>query len=74
MLAYKTDVNINREGEIKIVLPAKFSGLFNRKAEVVVLGNEEKTPKKRSKFHWTSYKCGGKIQDFSREDIYEPRI
>ena len=74
MLAYKTDVNINDEGEIKIVLPAKLRDLFNHKAEVVVLGNEETTPKKKTKFHWTTFKCGGKIQDFTREDIYEPRI
>lgn len=74
MLAYKTDVEINRNGEIKIVLPENMRRLFNHTVEVVILGKDEALPKKKAKFHWTTFKCGGKLKDFTREDIYEDRF
>lgn len=70
MQAYKIETTITEDG--KITLPKKYSKIFNHKVEILVLDKESNQVKKIKEI--PSYSCGGKIKDFSREELYEPRL
>ena len=70
MKAYKVETFITNDG--KIILPKNLKEIFNHKVEVVVLDKNIHTNKKITNI--PSYSCGGKLNDFSRDDIYEPRL
>ena len=67
---YKITTTVSSNG--MIVLPIDFKDLFNQTIEIVVLQKKEIPNYKKIKI--PTYKCNGKIKDFSREDIYEPRL
>ena len=68
MQAYKIETTVTRDG--KIILPPKLNNIFNHKVEVVVL-DKEISSNKKSKLNIPTYKCGGKLADFSREEIFK---
>ena len=70
MNAYKIETTITDDG--KIILPSDLKNIFNHKVEIVVLDKENKNKKKI--LNIPSYSCGGKIKDFTRDELYEPRI
>jgi hypothetical protein len=73
MEAYKLETTISGDGTI--VLPHNFNKLFNHKVEVLVLESEiSGKNKKRKRIPIPSYECGGKVRDFTRAELYEPRI
>jgi hypothetical protein len=48
-----------------------------REARVLVTFIEEdkgKAPKKKKTLKFKTYRCGGKLRDFTREDAYDTRI
>lgn len=48
-----------------------------REARVLVTFIEEekgKTPAKKKTLNFKTYRCGGKLRDFTREDAYDTRI
>lgn len=67
MEAYKLETTISNDG--KIVLPNFLKKLFNRTVEIIVLEKNTKV-EKRNGLSIPAYKCGGKISDFKREDLY----
>jgi len=70
MQAYKLETTITNDG--KIILPVNFKNIYSHKVEILVLDKENYN---REKFiDVPAYSCGGKLADFTREDIYEPRI
>jgi hypothetical protein len=73
MEAYKLETIISDHGTI--VLPSNFNKLFNHKVEILVLDTEKTGQnKKKKKVPIPSYECGGKVKDFTRAELYEPRI
>ena len=70
MHAYKIETIITNDG--KIILPPDLSNIFNHKVEIVVLDKEIKN--KRNVIEIPSFHCGGKLANFTREELYEPRI
>lgn len=71
MQAYKLETTISNDG--KIVLPDFLKKLFNRTVEIIVLEKSIKA-EKLNKLIIPAYKCGGKVSDFNREDLYGSRL
>ena len=71
MQTYKIDTTITKDG--KIILPYDLHNVFNHKVEIVLLDKENQKDKKKF-FNIPAYKCGGKISDFNRDELYESRI
>ena len=73
MEAYRIETTISSDGTI--VLPHDFNKIFNHKVEILVLDSEiSGRNKKRKIVPIPSYECGGKVKDFNRSELYEPRI
>jgi hypothetical protein len=72
MEAYKLETTVTDDG--KIILPKDFNKIFNRKVEVLLLNTENESQKKPKKLHIHTFKCGGKLKDFTREELYEVRL
>ena len=70
MNAYKIETTITNDG--KIILPSNLKDIFNHEVEIVVLDKEIKNKKKV--INIPSFVCGGKLADFTREELYESRI
>ena len=71
MNTYKIETTITKDG--KIILPPKLHNIFNHKVEVVLLDKDNKKNIK-NKLNVPTYKCGGKVADYSREELYKPRL
>lgn len=72
MEAFKLETVVTDDG--KIILPKSLNKIFNHKIEVLLLNTEIAEHKEPGKLHIHTFKCGGKIKDFSWEDIYEDRF
>lgn len=70
MYAYKIETTITNDG--KIILPSDLQNIFNHKVEIVVLDKEIKNKKNIPEI--PSFSCGGKLADFTREELYESRL
>ena len=68
---YKINVRITSDG--KIILPSFLHKLFNHRVEVVLLDKGEMVNMKL-KLGIPHYKCGGKVNDFNREELYNGRF
>jgi hypothetical protein len=72
MEAFKLETVVTDDG--KIILPRNLKEIFNHKIEILLMNAEPSKNRKPKKLHIHTFKCGGKLKDFSREDIYEDRI
>lgn len=67
---YHTDnLFITEDGHI--TLPEEFKPIFGHKVKADFDITEDK---KKSSLNFPVYYCGGKLNDFSREDLYEQRF
>jgi hypothetical protein len=71
MQAYNFETIISKDG--KIILPAFLKRLLGRKVEIFLFEKKE-VNKENHNLNIPTYKCGGKIADFNRDDLYENRI
>ena len=71
MQAYKLEATISNDG--KIVLPYFLKILFNKTVEIIFLEKNKKA-KKLNGLNIPAFKCGGKVSDFKREDLYGSRL
>ena len=70
MLAYKIETTITDDG--KIILPKNLKNIYNHKVEILLLDKE--IEKKKKIIHIPTFSCGGKLAEFSRDEIYEARL
>jgi len=72
MQAYKLEATISNNGTIE--LPRFLRNWFNRTVEIIVLEKKTKV-KELNGLVMPAYKCGGKVSDFNREELYNsPRL
>ncbi|MCP4130739.1 MAG: hypothetical protein GY754_07135 [bacterium] len=72
MEAYKIKTFITEDGTI--ILPSKLKSIRNRKVEIVLLVEEQpkqEAAKPEKSMNIPSYKCNGKVKDFTRDELYE---
>jgi hypothetical protein len=70
MQAYRIEATITPDG--KINLPKNFEKLFNHKVELVL--HDKENVLKKNKLNIPILHCGGKVSDFTREELYESRF
>ncbi len=71
MEAYELN-GIMSNNVIKLDEPLNFSE--EKRVKVIILMEEKAISEKTTDFKLTSYKCMGKLKDFTREDAYETKI
>ena len=70
MEVHKLETTITQDG--KIYLPTKLRSIFSHRVEITLKDKENKAPGK--KLEIPTFLCGGKLKDFSREEIYDDRF
>ncbi|MBP9886276.1 MAG: hypothetical protein KBF93_08255 [Leptospiraceae bacterium] len=68
--AYRIMTTVSSEGMIH--LPLDLIELYNHTVEILVI--EKKAKPLKGKLHFPTYKCKGKIKEFTREEIYGTRL
>ena len=67
---YKLETTITKDG--KIILPDSLKEVFNHRVELTLKDKEKSKTKKELEI--PTFLCGGKLKDFSREELYENRF
>jgi hypothetical protein len=70
MQTFRIETTITPDG--KIVLPNDMKDIFNHKVDLVL--REKDTATRKRKLNIPVLHCGGKVADFSREELYESRF
>lgn len=70
METYKFETTITEDGRIN--LPPTFKDVFNHRVEITLKDKEE--IKSRQKIEIPTFLCGGKLKDFTREELYDDRF
>jgi hypothetical protein len=70
MQTFRMEAEITPDG--KIVLPKDMKAIFNHKVDLVV--REKDTANRKRKLNIPVLHSGGKVADFSREELYESRF
>jgi hypothetical protein len=65
MEIYKFETTITKDGRIN--LPPKFKDVFNHRVEIILRDKEKTKSKKELKI--PTFLCGGKLKDFTREEL-----
>jgi len=70
MHAFRIETTITPDG--KIILPKDLKVLFNHKVELVL--HDKENVQKKNKLNIPILHSGGKVSDFTREELYDSRF